>query len=519
VNAAAVSEEARVTRKKCITRLHQLLADQGIVASPNANIDIHGKPRGCVYVLRFIPHKTLFELQPGFPKYFQVARRYDLLSHQDADLLVSGLAALGSSLRAKYNGRLIEYLYTGTISEFLDSSTDSQSLGLLESTEDWFPDLLHEQLPWPCVVDEYLMAREFCDVVFKVSTISQISANPIRALIAALGIVRTGHWLGLSSDNISAALRLLNPDAAQEVYQNAQLRTEPYAQKIVIPAFSNGFQGSVIALFSNLEPRQKERLRSTLNEIAHSLGQQFGLERKSQILDTLCRDRGDAKTIAEVVLQIASPVEHVVVSRAGNHHAYVIAKEEDYLAGYEELSGSSAEKLMQDPINEVFEVHALDPPAHICIKTLRGYAALDPTIHWFRIKTSLSELLLTFSVARKVEIPRTAHTAVTPLALADLDRIIVALEHQLTIAHGKKVAAKHLCFFETVKMRLAEREARLTNAEMLKQITSKLSITKVNGYQVTGVAMKKFQIEIEDLLPNRFIFENIGDKVTRVLWC
>jgi hypothetical protein len=518
VNAAVISEESRVTRKKCLTRLHQNLADQGIVASPSANIDFHDKPRGGVYLLRFIPQKTLFELQPGAPKYFQVARRYDLLSHTDADLLVSRLAALASSLRSKYSGRLVQHLHRGTIAEFLDSASDSQSLGLLEATEDWFPDILHEQLHWPCVVDEYLMAREFSDLRLDFSTISEIASNPIRALIGALGIVRTGHWMGLTTGDITTTLRLLSLELQEADGTELGEWPKTYAQKVVIPVFSLGFQGAIIGFFSKLEERQKPRLRNTLDEVGRCLGELFALERKSQLLDLLSRDQGDAKSVADVAIQIASPVEHIVVSRGSDHYAYVSVKEEDYLAGYEQVSGCAAEKLIQNLDNEVYEVRALDPPARIYIKTLQGYEALDPVIHWLRIKTAFLELFLTFSAGSKLVTTRTGAIGIVPLDVADVDRVMLALEHQLNIAHGRRVAAKHLCFLEMVRAQFAAKETRLNNAEIKRRIAAKLNASKVNGYQVTGEALKKFQQEVEDLLPNRFLFETISDKVIRVRW-
>jgi glycine/serine hydroxymethyltransferase len=84
--------------------------------------------------------------------------------------------------------------------------------------------------------------------------------------------------------------------------------------------------------------------------------------------------------------------------------------------------------------------------------------------------------------------------------------------------HGRRIAAKHLCFFEIVKAEFQAREARLSNAEMQKRMRSKLDTSKVNGYQVAGDAMKKFALDINAILPNCFLFEHLNDRVIQVRW-
>lgn len=508
---------ARISRKKCIASLHQGLAKEGVIVYPNGDIDISNMPRGGACFLRFIPEETTFELQTGFPKYFQNARRYDLISRRDADLLVTHLAALGSNLRSNYKGRFISQLNTGVMGELLDSAADAETLNLLQATEDWFPDLLHEQLRWPCVVDDYLMAREFSSLTFDPSRISKMARNPIRALVAGLGLVRTGHWLGLSTDDIHNALHLLDTSRQGEP---ADLDTpiKQYAEKIVIPIFSLGFQGAIIGFFSDLEPQQRMRLRCILDQAGHCLGELYALERKSKLIDLLRQSNDTAKALAEVAVQIASPIEHIVVSLDGEHHSYSVCKEEDYLAGYDQKTSIEAEQLKQDPDNEIFDLHSLGPPAQIYIKPLRGYSALDPVIHGLRIKTALSEFLRTLPSAITISSQPSISSQTSALNVGELDQIITALQQQMSASHGKRAAAKYLCFFEMVKDKFSARELRLTNADMQRRMSLKLEMSKLNGYQVTGEALKKFSLDINDLLPDRLSFEHLSDKVIRVRW-
>jgi hypothetical protein len=286
----------------------------------------------------------------------------------------------------------------------------------------------------------------------------------------------------------------------------------------MIPIFSLGFQATIVGVFSNLEQRHKPQLRAALHEAGHCLGEQYALERKLQLQVLLARSEVRAETLAEVAVRIASPVEHIVVSHAGEHHAYLICKEKDYLAGYEQTTGSAAEKLTHDPSNEIFDLHALSPPAQVHFKTLRGYAALDPVIHALRVKTALSNFFSAPPIASVPEPPTPPSDGIDALHASELDRVIIALNHQMGTPHGRRIAAKHLCFFEIVKAEFQAREARLSNAEMQKRMRSKLDTSKVNGYQVAGDAMKKFALDINAILPNCFLFEHLNDRVIQVRW-
>jgi hypothetical protein len=359
-----------------------------------------------------------------------------------------------------------------------------------------------------------LIASEFSDLRLDASAIATLGANPFRALIAGLGMVRVGHWLGRSTYEIQATLELL--DAGAFVPGSCvNLDAEPYAEKIVIPIFSLGFQAAIVGVFSNLELRHKMRLRAALHEAGHCLGEQYALDRKLHLQALLARSEVRAKALAEAVIQIASPVEHIVVSREGEHHAYVICKENDYLAGYEQRTGSTAEKLTRDPDNEVFDVHAPNPAAQVRIKTLRGYAALDPFIHGLRVKTALSHF---FSAATPASVSQSLTHVSDGIDASEHDRAIIALKHQMSILHGRRTAAKRLCFLEIVKTEFQAHETRLSNAEMQRRMSSKLDASKVNGYQVTGDALRKFALEINTILPRRFLFEHLNDKVIRVRW-
>lgn len=494
------------------------MGKEGIAAYPSGSMDIFNSSRGGVYLLRYIPEETSFELQAGLPKYFQGSRRYDLLSREDAEVFVHRLAALGSSLRAKYAGRFLRHLRTGIIGELLDGALDAQSISLLEATEDWLPDLLHEQLRWPCVVDEYLVAREFSGLSLDYSKITELGGNPLRALIAGLGIVRVGHWLGLNTTEIQTTLDLLERGSRGETVPPADLTIRPYAETVVIPIYSFGFQGAIIGFFSNLTPEKKAYARCVLDQAGDCLGELYALERRTSLVNSLRYTDGNASVLADAALQMASPVEYIVASRNGEYHGYTICREHDYLAGYNRISGVDAEQLESKRDNEFVEIHSLDPPARIAFKPLRGYAALDPSIHAIRIKTALTGFLSSQAIGKFLETAPSATSRVTTLNLESLNQIISALEQQMLDSHGKRAAAKHLCFFEAIKDKIAIGEMKLTNAEMQRRMSSKLETEKCNGYQVTGEALKKFSQEVDGLLPNRFFFEFVSEKVILVRW-
>jgi hypothetical protein len=84
--------------------------------------------------------------------------------------------------------------------------------------------------------------------------------------------------------------------------------------------------------------------------------------------------------------------------------------------------------------------------------------------------------------------------------------------------HGKLGAAKSLCFFETVQKSYSAEEIRLSNHEIQRRMREKLGNTEFNGYQIAGKALGRFEMEVNKLLPGRFAFSHLNDRVIRVTW-
>ena len=209
--------------------------------------------------MRYLPAETSFQLLPGFTRYFQVAQRHSLLSSHDADFLVRKLVSLGAYARSRYKGHLSSTLHSGLIGEFLDTASDPNALRHLEDTVSWFPDILHEQLHLPCVVDYYLTTPDFMNIGLNLEAISRSVPNPMLAIVAGMDVVRVGPWLGLTASDICAALDLFAEASSKPRNSDPSMSSgaKIYAEKIVIPVFSTGLQGTLIGFFCNLDQNKK----------------------------------------------------------------------------------------------------------------------------------------------------------------------------------------------------------------------------------------------------------------------
>jgi len=340
------------------------------------------------------------------------------------------------------------------------------------------------------------------------------------AIVAGMDLVRLGPWLGLTAAKISAALDLFEEVSTKPQRADSSLSdiTKMYAEKIVIPVFSTGLQGTLIGFFYNLEPHHKLHVRSALDQAGRQLAEELALERKMSIQKLLIQNGFGAKTLADIVIQVASPVEHVIACSPEGYYGYVICREENYLAGYGPKAGEDAARLIEDPANEVIESPILDPPFKIYLKTLQKDPSIDPVFHSLRVQTALFDIWSARNVPAVI-ISSTEFDADAPaLTREELDQVIAALEHQMTTEHGKRSVAKYLCFLEAVRRNYSTREVRLSNHEMQRRMSERLASSKINGYQVTGKALRKFELDIDRLLPGKIAFRELNGRVIHVSW-
>jgi hypothetical protein len=345
--------------------------------------------------------------------------------------------------------------------------------------------------------------------------------NPVLAIVAGMDLVRVGPWLGLTVSEICAALDLFAQAGASPKGGDRLIRIENnnYAEKIVIPVFTSGLQGTLIGFFCNLEAQHKQDVRSILDQAGRELGEELALERKFALRELFTKNGYDVRALADAVIQIGSPVERVIVSSAEGHFAYVICREENYFTGYEAREGDAASCLIGDGTHLLIESPILDPPYKIYIRTLQGFPSLDPVIHGLRVKLAFFDILGSRSFFSIANTPGTnTGNCTQTLTKEELDQAIAALEHQMRTERGRRGVAKILCFLEVLKKNYSAQQMRISNHEIQKRMSEKLNNGKVNGYQVTGKAFKKFEAEIQKLLTEKINFKELNARVISVSW-
>lgn len=505
-------------RRKCIDRLAYHLAELGIAFCNTEGTVSRDSPRGELLFMQFLPRETTLFRIADFPRYFHSGLRHDLLSARDARRIAHQQVLTGAVLRKKYeklNGRFLKNLQTGKIGEFLDSASDPMALKRTEERETWFPDILPEQFGWPCVIDEHMSVKGFKELRLDYQSILEIAQHPMRALTAAMEIVRIGPWLGVSPDDIITCLKLLE---GSEPPLMREKTTTVYAEGIIIPFFAGGFQGAIFGSFRGLKDEQREPLWELLKQAGQFFADQCALSRRT-LLSKFIADEGlNAKTLAESIVNIASPIEYVIVSSSERKYALILQNEVNYLAGYNIVKDENVDNIINSDNSELLNGHALDMHFSISLKTLDGHFAIDPVFYELRIKNAIREFLLHVSQPSHLTFSERTEDEIEYLDINDLNRNIFALQHQLNVSRGANIAAKLLCFFEMVRDKLAVGELRLLNNEMKRSMTKRLTRVTRTGYHVSGKALKGFENSVNNILPRKFRFEPLNQNVIRVSW-
>ena len=139
-------------------------------------------------------------------------------------------------------------------------------------------------------------------------------------------------------------------------------------------------------------------------------------------------------------------------------------------------------------------------------------------MHGLRVRTAFLDFWAGMRPLAVHSPPASINGGPASLKIDDIDRVINALEHQMAKPHGKLGAAKSLCFFETVKSSYSAEEMRLSNHEIQRRMSEKLGSENFNGYQVAGKALDRFEMEVNRLLPGKFVFAHLNGRVIKVSW-
>ena len=292
-------------------------------------------------------------------------------------------------------------------------------------------------------------------------------------------------------------------------------------ERLVLPFFSYGFQGTVFGCFAGLSPAQKDPVFNAFVQFGQSLSDAYASLRRNDCIQILKRDR-DAASIASAFLNVVSPVEHLIVEKDGKFCSYSLRREDGYWAKYLELRGPPAAELSHEVAHQdkcfTLQQNYMGDRFRLLIKPVQDSESLDPLFTWISLEARLSEALHV----------QGAVGANDPLSLSMLTSIKEALESKSM--HGPETTSrsrgdigrlKRLCIIELIIENFERGEVELTNHTLKARLEKKLgprAPLKLNGYQIAGRALQRVQNEFGEEFRRSVKFEAVGSYKVRLSW-
>ena len=279
-----VAELARINQE-CSTQLFQNFARAGIAPWWENSESTKG---GAIFSW-YDPVSTCLRVLPNSPRYFQTALRGDLMSQKDADALGSRLLEVVSALLPKYSGYFSQELKRGMIGEIIKKSKGLAHFRLYEAHQNLFPDDIFRYMTWPCLSKHFTLPQ-FTRAGIRESDIRDAAQNPLRAITVAADVVNLGPGLRMSTETILSILDCLQLGGASlECFGSKFRPSEEEIYKIVIPSFSQGFQGTVFGVFSGMRAEHQPFIINQLQQFAATLGEKCAWVRERECLEALER--------------------------------------------------------------------------------------------------------------------------------------------------------------------------------------------------------------------------------------
>lgn len=489
----------------CSAQLSKNFSEHGIYAWHDGSVPGKTCRGGAVFAL-YDPFDTCFRFFPNNTKYFQASLFGGLISNRQAIALSRELIAFCSQILPRYDGRFSQELRASVINRYLDKENSRADLSLLEAQKGQFPDVLFSSIPRICTKSHFA-GGEFTDVVFRKDDIISLAKQPLQAIAAAAEMISFGPGLNLPVRAIHTILEWLAEGCDLSPKKNSRTYQKAHTEKIVIPAQSNGLQGIIFGFFHNIHADIRNDVRCEIRQFAQRLADRAALARQMRFLQSIKTSR-NPRHIAKSLLGIMSPVDHLVIENAKECVGYRLQTDGDSWIGYKETSGEDAEALTRNASNEVMSTTIGGQSFRIHSKALKSFPFIASVFSWLHALTKINPNL---EQARHED-------GIKPLEMAELQELEVMLQHQIEEGRGVYTACRILHLIDMVHQNYAAGEFVMTNHRSQSFMREKLAKTDVNGYQVCGEALAKFQIDIDKLIPHRFLFEPITNKNVRVRW-
>ncbi len=514
----ALSKLASINNKSS-THLREIFEKLDI-HSGNAISAVSAATRGNAYFLAFDPEYACLRLPPLTTRFFQDAVKFNVISNIEAQQISFQMALCCRALRQEYKGVFNTILDSGVFKDFLSTDMSLNEFLRMESVYGWCADAFAAASLWPVLPDIHLRAAGYRPINLSRRNILTHGSGSYLHFINAVDIAMSGAWTGFSVNDVSRALSWLMEPSYPGDLDDIVLWPSRGADRLIIPLFSCGFQGTVFGFFTGLSPYQREQVLKTVLHFGQSIADNYASLRRNECLEILRKGR-DTKSVASALLRVVSPVEHLVVEVNSRFSSYSLENEDGYWAGYREQKGHIAadlgRKLAFEGKSLRLDQSYMGERFRVTLKPLQDQSGLDPVFTWLSLQARLSEVLHVSDHTQNGD----------PLTLAMLATLKEGLESRTWLpgeggrSHGSLGRLKRLCIVELVIENFERGHVELTNHLLKSRLERKLGPSapiKLNGYQIAGRALERVRNEFSDDFRRSVKFEAVGANKVRLSW-
>ena len=442
--------------------------------------------KGSAWFAAFDPWNTCWRPPPGSFSFFDLAERKGIISPDDARLLSNALLLHGESISKVYRGYFSYYFREPRIQFVLRHASEPEHLSDIGlSIASSAVDYLAEKCPWPFIPEQQLIIRGFRGV--PATDDSQFYVrSPWLTWAMCLDMVSLGPLAGVSPAEILHVVDSMSRFVRHEVAE-ISLSDRSLGQRITIPFFSGGLQGSVFGLFHDISDDQKDAIHTTLLEFGQTLADTYAEMRLSRLAALLGTQLGLEELAKEAVCAF-SPVNKLVVETKQGRAGFKLCHEENYWAGYLPLSREEA----QDRSAAAWFTIKASSAVDIHIEPLIDIPYLDPDFFQLRLESGF----------RRIFAPRDGIAVADSLSLHEVQQRLRELATY--IDDGKPSFAKMRQYFvaQQVERDLQLCGTRITNVRLKGFLEEKTGARVKNGYQISS-----YQGEVERVFPNKLKVE------------
>lgn len=442
--------------------------------------------RGTAIFAAYDPWDACLRVVPNSFKYFHAADKLRIINLQEGLRLSRALIRCCLVLRPQYRGRFSSFFDHPEVAPFFSCSDDDQLLNMENRKGAACPDVFYQAAPYPVRPDHHLVAR----TLRRISVGEAFPTTAFTATIDAIEFACWGPWIGFKPKDLCDVIASLQPKP--NIRRPENLNVE--GLKMMIPFFSQGFQGIVVGFFIGINDHTAELVRTELLQFGQTLADTWSLLRTGNFWENIKDYRGDIKQLAFAIINLVSPVEYIIVTVKDQEVGYKFVKEDEYWAGFRQLNTDEISVLKEQSSDIILE-DILFEKSRIVIKLLSNYTVFDRFFTSKRI-----EMLLRHPLDL---IPRESRN---PLTLESVSQKIKILQGR--IAEKPSIAGcRQLFVAEKISKTFKTGTTSISNSELKRHLEG-MKFKVINGYQISS-----HTAEIQKLFNNVITVEKSANGV------